>query len=263
MWPDRNVLSEGRVKKLLGRTGIIQILPEALRGTKNCVRSRWAVSTWAESLVLLRTHTISSSRGFRCFGQKPCGWEGLTDTQMTMLSGTKPASAMCVQSFDDSRDRAIRITYRISLRSSSLWEPRRPLLKVVYINLKEWSSWVKGKSKIIENRSTHGEPPLDSGFWSDIVSKKLSSLRPTGKELDLYHKYRRVHILVKLVCREFSVYEHIWDHRLRPDGTPRYFTSFVFADISYFFCFWCGNDPSAGSPTETLLRLHLPLSDKI
>jgi hypothetical protein len=29
--------------------------------------------------------------------------------------------------------------------------------------------------------------------------------------------------------------------------------------------FWnqCGNDPSAGSPTETLLRLHLPLNDKV
>ena len=25
----------------------------------------------------------------------------------------------------------------------------------------------------------------------------------------------------------------------------------------------CGNDPSAGSPTETLLRLHLPLNDKV
>ena len=38
---------------------------------------------------------------------------------------------MCVQNFDDSRGAAIRITYRISLRSSSLWEPRHPLLKVV------------------------------------------------------------------------------------------------------------------------------------
>jgi len=38
---------------------------------------------------------------------------------------------MCVQNFDDSRGFAIRITYRISLRSSSLWEPRHPLLKVV------------------------------------------------------------------------------------------------------------------------------------
>ena len=26
---------------------------------------------------------------------------------------------------------------------------------------------------------------------------------------------------------------------------------------------WCGNDPSAGSPTETLLRLHLPLNGKV
>ena len=38
---------------------------------------------------------------------------------------------MCVQNLDDSRGLAIRITYRISLRSSSLWEPRHPLLKVL------------------------------------------------------------------------------------------------------------------------------------
>mgnify|MGYP003960350023 CR=1 FL=1 len=40
-------------------------------------------------------------------------------------------SASCVQRFDDSLDFAIRMTYRISLRSSSLWEPRHPLLKVL------------------------------------------------------------------------------------------------------------------------------------
>ena len=39
---------------------------------------------------------------------------------------------MCVQSLDDSLDSAIRITYRISLRSSSMWEPRHPSLKVVF-----------------------------------------------------------------------------------------------------------------------------------
>jgi hypothetical protein len=38
---------------------------------------------------------------------------------------------MCVQSFDDSQGFAIRITYRNSLRSSSVWEPRHPLLKGV------------------------------------------------------------------------------------------------------------------------------------
>jgi hypothetical protein len=43
-----------------------------------------------------------------------------------------PESAICVQKFDDSLNFAIRITYRISLRSSSLREPRYPLLRVVH-----------------------------------------------------------------------------------------------------------------------------------
>src|ERR1700709_1509033 len=42
-----------------------------------------------------------------------------------------PKGAICVQRFDDSLNSAIRITYRISLRSSSLREPRYPLLRVV------------------------------------------------------------------------------------------------------------------------------------
>jgi hypothetical protein len=42
-----------------------------------------------------------------------------------------PRSARCVQRFDDSLNSAIHITYRISLRSSSMREPRDPLLKVI------------------------------------------------------------------------------------------------------------------------------------
>jgi hypothetical protein len=38
---------------------------------------------------------------------------------------------MCVQRFDDSLNSAIHTTYRISLRSSSMREPRDPLLKVL------------------------------------------------------------------------------------------------------------------------------------
>jgi hypothetical protein len=53
------------------------------------------------------------------------------DTETGMLQG-EPSSAMCVQSFDDSLNSAIHITYRISLRSSSLREPRYPLLRVVF-----------------------------------------------------------------------------------------------------------------------------------
>jgi hypothetical protein len=48
-----------------------------------------------------------------------------------MLS-TEVSSAICVQRFDDSRNSAIHTTYRISLRSSSMREPRYPLLRVVF-----------------------------------------------------------------------------------------------------------------------------------
>jgi hypothetical protein len=43
-----------------------------------------------------------------------------------------PGGAMCVQRFDDSLNSAIHTTYRISLRSSSMREPRDPLLKVLF-----------------------------------------------------------------------------------------------------------------------------------
>ncbi|OBZ62712.1 hypothetical protein A0H81_15016 [Grifola frondosa] len=57
-------------------------------------------------------------------------WLKFHDTQTGMLLGI-PRSARCVQRFDDSLNSAIHITYRISLRSSSMREPRDPLLKVV------------------------------------------------------------------------------------------------------------------------------------
>ena len=44
-----------------------------------------------------------------------------------------PAGAMCVQRLDDSLNSAIHTSYRISLRSSSIPEPRDPLLKVFII----------------------------------------------------------------------------------------------------------------------------------
>jgi hypothetical protein len=50
---------------------------------------------------------------------------------LKQVNSAFPQSAMCVQRFDDSRSSAIHITYRISLRSSSLREPRDPLLIVV------------------------------------------------------------------------------------------------------------------------------------
>ena len=58
--------------------------------------------------------------------------EGTNDARTGMPHGI-PRGAMCVQRFDDSLNSAIHTTYRISLRSSSMPEPRDPLLKVLTI----------------------------------------------------------------------------------------------------------------------------------
>jgi hypothetical protein len=65
-------------------------------------------------------------------GQETKKVEGVHDTQTGVPLGI-PRGARCVQRFDDSLNSAIHITYRISLRSSSMREPRDPLLKVVLI----------------------------------------------------------------------------------------------------------------------------------
>ena len=54
------------------------------------------------------------------------------DEQTLQQTYSSKRSASCVQNFDDSLDSAIRMTYRISLRSSSLWEPRHPPVRVVW-----------------------------------------------------------------------------------------------------------------------------------
>ena len=118
-------------------------------------------------------------------------WSGHTAQPSTFVSNhhehsnkhTPKGSAMCVQKFDDSQSSAIRITYRISLRSSSFQKPRYPSPIVV------------------------------------SIYKNNSNFLITFKE--------------------------ITQKRLLP-----------FLNINK-------NDPSAGSPTETLLRLHLPLNGKI
>jgi hypothetical protein len=60
------------------------------------------------------------------------GDEGYIDAEPDILLA-EALSAICVQRLDDSRNSAIHTTYRISLRSSSLREPRYPLLRVVLV----------------------------------------------------------------------------------------------------------------------------------
>src|SRR5690348_4522343 len=78
-----------------------------------------------------------------------------------------PRGAMCVQRFDDSLNSAIHTTYRISLRSSSMPEPRDPLLKVLIFVFTEdtattkgfcWSSWQASpprKRTVLVNKGCH------------------------------------------------------------------------------------------------------------
>ena len=105
---------------------------------------------------------------------------------------------MCVQRFDDSQCSAIHTTFRASLRSSSMREPRDPLLKVLFL-------------------------------FVSIDMQKHSSINAATSRREV---------------AETRVYD---PHGLRVEGQKRPFV----------------NDPSAGSPTETLLRLLLPLNDQV
>ncbi|OIV89939.1 hypothetical protein TanjilG_27267 [Lupinus angustifolius] len=107
--------------------------------------------------------------------------------------GLMASGATCVQRLDGSRDSAIHTKYRISLRSSSMQEPRYPLPRVFRISVSQ----------------------------------------------------RRPH-----------------EHRLRADGGE-------LNDFNFLGAFRAGvlllgqEDTAEGSPTETLLRLLLPLNDKV
>ena len=77
-----------------------------------------------------------------------------SDTETDMLRGD--LSASCVQGSDDSRNSAIRIAYRTLLRSSSLWEPRYPSLKiflVYYMVLIISERITKGPYKCLDTRA--------------------------------------------------------------------------------------------------------------
>ena len=139
-----------------------------------------------------------------------------------------PASAVYVQIPIGSRNSAIHSAYYTSLRPSSLFEPRHPSLKVVVrLGAKHHSRTVHKKkyTKLEEIPGSEGR----KGRRSD----------PTLNS-----------------AREFL-------HR----GINRDTVSIPIQSLTQVGSQWFGwmraNDPSAGSPTETLLRLLLPLSDKV
>ena len=129
--------------------------------------------------------------------------EGCNDARTGMPPGI-PRGAMCVQRFDDSLNSAIHITYRISLRSSSMPEPRDPLLKVLI----DCINRLRRKDAEFEWSTGGPSPRVRPGLpRGNEVGRQRVGGRAGGPSLD--------------------------------------------------------NDPSAGSPTETLLRLLLPLNDQV
>ncbi len=68
------------------------------------------------------------------------------------------AGAMCVQRFDDSLNSAIHITYRISLRSSSMPEPRDPLLKVLTYSVQKTQRGHAIQGFVLPPAGAHGGP---------------------------------------------------------------------------------------------------------
>lgn len=138
---------------------------------------------------------------------------GSNDARTGMPPGI-PGGAMCVQRLDDSRNSAIHTSYRISLRSSSMPEPRDPLLKV------------------LTDCDT-----INSDFTRSDRVRGVSGGRGPGAESP-----RRPRMAGPPKQLRYS--KHGWEVGLARNPT-------------------LGNDPSAGSPTETLLRLLLPLNDRV
>jgi hypothetical protein len=167
------------------------------------------------------------------------------DTQTGMLLGI-PRSARCVQRFDDSLNSAIHITYRISLRSSSMREPRDPLLKVVltfYIGTKTLIQHSKHVIEVVKNnidlKKYKGKPTF---FFCKRSNPQL--------------EWKFIHNAPPRVYSMCTVWRNDKDGQACTCPLSRASKK---QPVQSLF----DNDPSAGSPTETLLRLLLPLNDQV
>ncbi|CAN2059415.1 unnamed protein product [Malus fusca] len=140
--------------------------------------------------------------------------------------GLMASGATCVQRLDGSRDSAIHTKYRISLRSSSMREPRYPLPRVVL------TYRIRRRTRARTVSGAAGALSFVQVPWRN--SRRCSFVRPGAGSRDKGDAW--------------------------PGGpsTPDVETGSRVVLLCRF-----DNDPSAGSPTETLLRLLLPLNDKV
>jgi hypothetical protein len=154
------------------------------------------------------------------------------------------SGATCVQRLDDSRDSAIHTKYRISLRSSSMREPRYPLPRVV---LNKWkTSTPQAHAHRVRGGKAHA-------LWFQIpwhIPRRGSVVR------DEVATVASPWFVARRAARRFH---DRFDERPRSSLAPCGYHGFSGRSAGAGF----DNDPSAGSPTETLLRLLLPLNDKV
>ena len=94
-----------------------------------CARARHALNTPAKAEGPAGAQRRSQTWGWWA----PAGQDTVETLKQAYFQGY-PESAGCVQGSIDSRNSAIHSAYRISLRPSSLFEPRHPSLKVVILN---------------------------------------------------------------------------------------------------------------------------------
>ncbi|PHT25515.1 Regulator of rDNA transcription protein 15 [Capsicum baccatum] len=147
------------------------------------------------------------------------------------------SGATCVQRLDGSRDSAIHTKYRISQCSSSMRELRYPLPRVVFIY----------------RRST-GPPDARRGWGARgrlSIQVFLGALRAGVRWLPA--------VLARVRAPGTGGGARAEFQSTPPARTPPLLNTFV----GSFCCAGFNNDLSAGSPTETLLRLILPLNDKV
>ena len=97
-----------------------------------CARARHALNTPAKAEGPAGAQRRSQTWGWWA----PAGQDTVETLKQAYFQGY-PESAGCVQGSIDSRNSAIHSAYRISLRPSSLFEPRHPSLKVVKVRLLE------------------------------------------------------------------------------------------------------------------------------
>ena len=171
--------------------------------------------------------------------------------------------ACCVQKLDDSQIHADRTTYRTLLRSSSMQEPRDPLLKVVLILPTTFSLCQTPASVNIKPASSRRSVRANVCVCACVccvvrtVSCRVVSCRNQCALAvhDAQSSCLPPTSSFPLLSRTLLQYHSTPLHSLHSTTPPHYTPHYTPLSIC--------NDPSAGSPTETLLRLLLPLNDQV